>query len=161
MPTLWFDTLVGINVTSGTNGSQLLGGDLSELQRRTERLTLLRTIIRLDIAAIVRDSGEGDNILAIGVGVASQEAAAAGVFSDPDVSTDYPTTGWVWRSRYRIYAVSTNDQNIDLVRVDLDLRGKRLIKNGRLFLNATNTVNQGVDTGIAVLGLIRTLYLVG
>ena len=162
MPTLWVDTLFADSIASGGQVVHELDSTVfSVTERRFARATLLRTIVRLDIAPTVRDSGEGDQIVDIGIGVTSQEAFAASVVSDPATAIDFPVKGWVWRARYRSYAVSTNDQNVDIIRVDKDLRGQRKLENGRLFLVADNGANQGDATATQITGIIRALLLVG
>jgi len=161
MATLWVDTIMSVAVAG--NGQSIIALDetgFSIQQRRAARWTLLRSIIRLDLAATVRDSGEGDQVVTLGVGVVSEEAFAASTVPDPNVGLDFPIKGWVWRSRYRIYAVSVDDQNVDIVRIDLDIRARRLMANGRLAIIVNNENNQGTSTSITYTGIYRALFQV-
>ena len=115
----------------------------------------------MDYMPTVRDSGEGDQQLDVGIAVVQQSQNAVADMPDPFVADDFPTKPWVWRARYRIYAVAVDDQNVHYTRVDLDLRGKRKLENGRLVYLMTNNDQQGTSTPIVATGIIRQLYLVG
>ena len=161
MATLWVDTIFGLNVASdGQSSVELDETAFTVQERRSVRWTLIRTILRLDIAATVRDSGEGDQLVTLGIGVVSQEAFAALTLPEPGTGLDFPIKGWVYRARYRVYAVAVDDQNVDVVRIDLDLRARRLMANGRLVLIADNTPNQGTATAVTISGIVRSLFLV-
>ncbi len=158
--TLWVDTLLSFNTaTAGQTITPLGPAGLSTVERRLERLTLIRTIVRIDLAAAVRDAGEGDNIVDYGIEVVSEESRAAGTVPDPSTEVDFPTRGWVWRARYRVYQSSVDDQNVDIVRIDKDLHGKRLIENGRLIMVTDNTANQGTAVTTQTTGIVRCLFL--
>ena len=160
MPTVWADTRTTASVASGAQLLVSLMVSLPNLEARFNQLTLLRTIVRMDLAATVRDTGEGDQVVDFGIGIASQDAFAAGAVSDPNVGADYPIRGWIWRSMYRVYGVAIDDQNVDVIRIDMDLRGKRKLENGEAFLVVNNAVNQGVAQAVQPTALIRQLWLV-
>ena len=160
--TIWADSIFNLSIAAGTLSLLNLGfPTLSELQRRIERFTLIRTIIGVDVQAAVRDSGEGDQLVDLGIGVFSDQADTVAELPSPGVPEDFPLRGWVWRARYRIYASAVDDQNVVPRRVDLDMRSQRKLENGRPRLIVANTNNQGQATAIAVTGMIRMLYLVG
>ncbi len=163
MPTLWSDTLISESVAGGAGrDAKFLGlPSLGALARRIERFTVTRTIIRLDIAAAVRDSGEGDQVFDVGIGVVQDTQTVVADMPNPSLETEYPTMGWLWRSRFRIYAVAVDDQNVNLVRLDLDIRAQRKLQNGRMVLISTNNDNQGTSTAVQMSGLIRMLYITG
>jgi len=160
MPTLWLDTHMSEDA-AGAGGqfikqltAEFLVGTL-----RSSRMTLLRTIVGLDLGMAVRDAGEGDAALDIGIGITAPENITN--VPDPNVSTDHPTRGWIWRARYRVYGVAVDDQNVRTTRIDLDLRSRRKLDNGFCYCVGVNTDNQGVSQPIKVMGLIRQLWLVG
>jgi len=162
MPTIWADQIINENVSAGgVVQSEELGLDaLSALDRRVNRFTILRTIIGLDIQTIVRDAGEGDQIVSLGIGVIGEEVSATQM-PDPANQAEFPLRGWIWRARYRIYGSSTNDQNVVSRRIDLDLHSQRKLENGRPVFISSNIDNQGVSQAVTLTGLIRLLYLVG
>ncbi len=162
MPTLWIDDLMSLSVAAGSQSSQTLGpASLTDIEDRLLRLTLLRTIVRIDVAPTVPDSGEGDQVIDMGIAVVSMEAQAASAFPDPVVESDFPTRPWLYRARYRVYAVAAGDQNREIVRIDKDLRGKRKLENGKLMFIVDNSDNQGVSSPCQITGIIRQLYLIG
>ena len=161
MPRLWIDTDLSRNIASGGSDALSLMTGVSSAQTRFDQMTLLRTIIGIDIAYTVHDSGEGSQRVSCGIGIASQEAFAGGTLSDPDVDTDFPTRGWVWRARYRIFGFAADQPTIFTRRVDLDLRSQRKLENGEAFMNFTNTALEGATGAVRVTGLIRQLWSVG
>ena len=161
MPRIWIDTIVNVAIASGAQSLISLMTGVSAVQPRFDRMTLLRTIVGLDIAYTVHDSGEGSQSFSVGIGVASQEAFAAGTVSDPETDTDFPTRGWVWRARYRIFGFAADQPAIFTRRVDIDLRAQRKLENGEAFIVMTNGALEGVVTAVSPLGLVRQLWLVG
>ena len=161
MPTIWIDTPIDLAVASGGNAFISLMTGVSATQTRFDRMTLLRTIIGIDIGVTIHDSGEGSQIFACGIGITSQEAFAAGIFSDPFTATDFPARGWVWRAHYRIFGFAADQPAVFSRRVELDLRGKRKLENGEAFMNFDNQPQEGVANPITPVGLIRQLWLVG
>ena len=122
-------------------------------------MTLMRTIIGIDIAHLVHDSGEGSQDVTLGIGVTSQEAFAAGILPDPNQETEHPTRGWVWRYRCRTYGFAADQAAVYNHRVDKDVRSRRKLENGECYINIFNTADQGSTGTINVIGLIRQLWL--
>ncbi len=161
MPRLWIDTDVDLTLASGAGATDSLMTGVSATQTRFDQMTLLRTIIGIDIAHAVHDSGEGSQLVSVGIGVASQEAIAAGVLADPQTDTDFPTRGWIWRARYRVYGFAADQPVVFNRRVDLDIRAMRKLENGEAYVNAFNAAEEGTTGAVLILGLIRQLWLVG
>jgi len=161
MITLWADQILSVPVAgaSALNRSFLGLSALSALDRRIQRFTLIRTIVGIDIMPTVRDSGEGDQLVSIGIAVVSEETAATGS-PDPSVEDEHPLRPWVWRAQFRVFASAVDDQNVVRVRADVDLHSQRKLENGRPALLIRNVDNQGTSTPISVTGLIRMLYLI-
>ena len=161
MPRLWIDTNIHSDIASGTTSSVTLMTGVSSTQTRFDQMMLLRTIIGLDIFPVVHDEGEGSQHLALGIGIASQEAFSAGVFLDPQTSTDYPTRGWVWKAQYRIWGFAADQPAVFNQRVDRDIRAMRKLENGEAYLTMFSNALEGVQIAIKVIGLVRQLWLVG
>jgi len=134
---------------------------VSATQTRFDRMTLMRTIIGIDLAAFTHDSGEGSYVNDCGIGATSQEAFAAGVVADPETDTDFPARGWVWRAQYRGYGFAAGQADVFNRRVDLDIRSRRKLENGEMYIVITNFAVEGANILIRVTGYIRQLYLVG
>ena len=161
MPTVWIDTKLNDDIASGAAFNKSLMTGVSSTQTRFDRMTLLRTIIGIDVAYTVHDAGEGSQNFAAGIAVSTQEAFAAGVLPDPETETDFPRLPWVWRAAYRIFGFAADQPAIFTRRIDLDIRAKRKLDNGEAFFNAKNSALEGVATTVRVLGYIRQLWLVG
>jgi hypothetical protein len=159
---LWVDTVFLVLVATGTQSYVDLMGSLLETETRLSRLTLVRTIIGIDIANNVHDSGEGSQQAGMGVFVISREAALAGVASlpHPNVAADFPTLPWVYRAFYRIFGFAADDPTIFTRRVDLDIRSQRKVDNGELGIVLSNDAFEGATALVSFTGIIRCLFLV-
>jgi len=161
MPRLWIDTFVSAAIANNSTFAVSLSVGVTSLESRLQQMTLLRTIIGIDIAATVHDSGEGSQLVTPGIAIASQEAFTVGATADPEISTDFPTRGWIWRAQYRIYGFAADQPAVFNRRVDLDIRAMRKLENGEAFITIRNQANEGVAFAVSVFGLIRQLWLVG
>jgi len=158
--TMWVDFLVDRQLASGAAADAVnLTSSVVESEARIARMTLLRTIIGLDLAYLVHDSGEGSQQVSLGIAVASREAfETALALSDPETASDRPTRGWVYRARYRVYGFAADQPAIFNVRIDKDLRGKRVLENGVLVMTFHNAPEEGVASAVLVSGYVRTLW---
>ena len=161
MPRLWIDTGFDVDLGNGASSQTSLMSGVSSVQTRFDQMTLLRTIVGIDLAYAVHDSGEGSQDLSLGIACASQEAFAATALADPEVDTDFPTKGWVWRARYRIFGFAADQPAIFTRRIDLDLRSKRKLENGECFMNFRNDAHEGTAAVVNIFGLVRQLWQVG
>ena len=157
---LWIDRFVNNDTASGGQSALDLTVDFTNEQTRLSQMTLMRTIVRLDIAYTVHDSGEGSQRLALGIGVESQEAFAAGVHPDPETPGDFPTRGWVYRGMWRVFGFAADQPAINNRAIDLDLRSRRKLENGLSFIVMKNDSVEGVASTVRVLGFVRQLWLV-
>jgi len=158
--TIWLDTLVAQQIASGGQDLISLMTGVAAIDTRLAGMTLMRTILGLDVAHLIHDSGEGSQYVVMGIGVASQESFAAGTVPDPSVNGDFPPRGWVWRARYRTYGFAADQAAVFNQRIDLDIRSRRRLENGECYLVSDNQVDQGVTGTIVVSGLVRQLWLV-
>ena len=161
MPTIWIDTVFDVDVASGTSRTDSLMTGVSSTQTRFDRMTLLRTIVGLDVARAVHDSGEGSEKVSLGIGVTSQEAFAAGIVADPETASDFPVKGWVWRASYRVYGFAADQPAVFNVRIDKDLRGNRKLENGEMYMATTVAALEGSNSSTTIVGIVRQLWLVG
>ncbi len=161
MPRLWVDTAFQDTVAIGTQFLHSLMTGVSATQTCFDQMTLLRTIIGLDMARSVHDSGEGSEKVAIGIGIASQEAFAAGSVADPVTDTDFPTRGWIWRAHYRVFGFAADQPAVFTRRIDLDMRSQRKLENGEAYLAVDLSALEGASSTLLLVGLVRQLWLVG
>jgi len=140
----WLDTNVATQIASGADAAaQFLDNNLTIQELRG--VTLIRTIIDLQVMTTTEGGVEGISSIFAGIGVSSREAFAAGTgaLPSPDVNTDKPTLGWVWRSP----GVQPRWQ--------VDIRAARVLNNGRLYLVMQNTNIAGTGFSIQIVGMIR------
>jgi len=163
LATLWLDTLMGITNGSGGTQFQSLMGGFAAAQTRLQSMTLLRTIIGLDVGYNVHDSGEGSQNVAFGIAIAETDAFATGIAAlpNPEVPLDFPRLPWVWRARYRVFGFAADQPTIFTRRIDLDIRAQRKLENGIAYLITTNTPLEGVAATVFVSGYVRQLWLTG
>ena len=163
MPRLWLDTAATLIVAGGgAQNFKSLMTSVTGVQTALAQMTLLRTIVGINIGLTIHDAGEGSQLVSVGIGIASQEAFAAGLgaLSDPELDADFPTRGWIWRSRYRVFGFAADQPAVFTQRVDLDLRSQRKLERGESFMIATNEDVEGTSSPITIHGLIRQLWLV-
>ncbi len=161
MATLWIDSHLNVTTVSGDKKENSLMTGFSPGDTRLARMTLLRTIIGLDVAYTVHDSGEGSQLMSMGIGIATNEAFTAGSLPLPNLATSFPRLPWIWRAQYRIFGFAADQPTIFTRRIDLDIRAKRKLENGIAFINWLNLAKEGVASAVEVTGIIRLLWLVG
>jgi len=157
---LWIDTMVDSQVASSSQEAVDLTTDFTNEETRLAQLTLMRTILRFDIAYTVHDSGEGSQRVGIGIGIESQEAFAAGVHPDPLAGGDFPVRGWVYRGVWRVFGFAADQPAISVRPVDFDIRGRRKLENGLSFIIMENQAVEGTASAVTVQGIVRQLWLV-
>ena len=81
---VWLDSLIDETVSNTAQGVVDLTNELNDTASRMGGMTLVRTIICWDLSYAVHDSGEGSQIVDIGIGVGSEESVLAEILPDPD-----------------------------------------------------------------------------
>ena len=139
----------------------MLTGVTSDMGRLAQ-MTLTRTIIGLDVAYTVHDSGEGSQLVALGAAIQADDAFGTSASTpDPGDATSFPARPWVWRAAYRIYGFAADQPTVFNRRIDLDIRAQRKLENGVSFMRINNSAQEGVASTVRVVGLVRQLWLVG
>ena len=151
----WVDTRLNLEVPTDnqTIGSLVTG--LAPLNLRG--MTVIRTIIHIGMFSNSVAGAWGVQIVDLAIGIASQDAFAAGVVPDPKAAADKPPRGWMWRTEA---VVSQNGTGTPVVTyIDADIRGARKVENGEVYLVVDNTGSgQGTTFQVNVRGIIRQLY---
>ena len=158
--TFWVDTVIDEGVAIAAQGLISLMTGIGAAQSRADQMTLLRTIIRLDIASTTHDSGEGSSAASIGIGIASQEAFAGGAVPDPNTATDFPQRGWVFRGRWRVFSFQAGVADVHVRAVDKDIKARRKLENGEPYIVFDNVSVEGASQPVSFTGLVRQLWLV-
>jgi len=155
--TAWVDRIIDNDILTGGQALLSLLGTLTPIETRAT--TVVRIIVDLKAHPISSPPTVGASRTAIGIGVASQDAFAAGVGSvpDPESAADEPPRGWLYRNAQGIYSGSV--ETTDLARFKVDLRTKRKIDNGELYMIVTNTAMFGTTYTVTLVGIVRTLLL--
>ena len=134
---------------------------IAEADARLSRMTLTRTIIGIDVARTVHDSGEGSELLSMGIGVVSRSSFEAPTsVPDPGVASEFSVLGWVWRAAYRIWGVAADQPTTEHTRIDLDIRAQRKLENGVSVVTACLVAIEGANSTATVTGFIRQLWIV-
>ena len=160
----WVDTLVNANVTPATNIVQSLMGTIDTDEAASSGLTVARLILCYDLLQSVPYAAEGYQQIDLGIGVASKEAVDLGItaLSDPEVAVEHPQRGWLYRCRYKVLGASAArpEGGMPVVHEYRDLRAKRKIERGILFLVVNSSDDIGSSITVNLTGIIRTLFLV-
>ena len=152
--TKWEDTLVQQSIANGGSAMQTLMGNVTPNESEGETLT--RCIGELSLFAVAAGAF-GVQRIDLGIGIASQEAFAAGVVSDPTTADEEPSRGWVYRQRC---VVAQNGAGMNpIYRCTFDIRAQRKIDGAELFITFDNRDETGTTFLVAVSGLVRCLFL--
>ena len=116
---------------------------------------MIRTLICLYVLPAPISTVAGVQSVVIGIGVASQEAFAAGVVADPQTDLDFPQGGWVYRCRHAVIDDSTPGYPTPVIKEDL--RSMRKIHRGELFMTVENLAAEGTTFSIRYVGIVRSL----
>ena len=156
--TEWIDTLVDEQTpTAGQDQESLLADYISN---ELAGWTLTRTLIHLWLMPQTPAATFGIQHIDMGIGLVTQEAFAAGVLPEADTETDRPVLDWVWRERVMIAEGGIAGAILQApVEVKADIRSRRKIGDGELFLVVDNTSKSGTAFGVQTSGLIRCLFL--
>jgi len=149
----WIDTVLALSIPTGGQANLSLITGAAPINMRG--VTLIRTIINLNIISETTAGAWGIQQLDMAIGITSQEAFAAGTLPDPVTSGDKPSRGWIWRD-----SVGVSQNGVAggvLVRVQQDIRGARKIENGELFIVCNSTARQGTTFQSQLFGVIRCL----
>jgi len=152
-PTTWVDTIMSRALVNGGQQTQSLILEMSAGDKR--QATVIRTIIQLSLHSSTVAGAWGVQRVDIGMGLASQESFTAGVVPDPNVATDKPIKGWMWRTSV---LVSQNGIGTPItVPIVADVRGARKIEQGELYMVANSISVDGTTFTCSWDGLVRVL----
>jgi len=152
--TFWHDRLFSISVSTGAQSVTDLLTSLS--QDETRGITIARTVIRLAMVSPTAVS-DGSQALDIGLAMVSSDAFGAGAVPDPNVETDIPVNGWVFRTR--VYVPGNANGPTDPTPVREDIRAMRKLSGAIYTLVANNTAQDGTAFSVRMIGIVRTLVL--
>ncbi len=149
----WIDSRIGLTVASAsTDFVEVDGGSTQVVQRGT---TVIRTIVDLYLQSSTVAGAWGTQVLDCGIGMSTREAFTAGILPDPGAVGDDPIRGWIYRGSS---LVSQNGVGgVVVFRLTADIRGARMIDNGKVWLKCDSSPIAGTAFTTFVRGLIRVL----
>ena len=155
----WIDTVF--------NGQTLAPGNTTSTIVLTEGIpdnemkgmTLVRLIIQLNLLASIIDDDTGVQRMAIGIGLAGQEAiqASGTGIALPELQDEFPSSGWLWRAQYAV--VSNAVPGFPYPVIEKDLRAQRKLMYGAPYIRFVNINSQGTAFSVDIVGVVRALYL--
>jgi len=151
----WDDTLVSLDIPSGGQKSQALTVSTQADIHSSRGMTVVRTILELSLMSQSVAGAWGTQTVDLAIGIASLEAFAAEVLPDPNVQTEKPPRGWMWRHRT---VLSQNGTGTPItVDISRDIHGMRVVQNGVVYLIVNTMPIDGTAFSSRVVGLIRLL----
>ena len=150
----WNDTLIESAVANG--GQLLLSLMVNFAVLQTSGLTIVRLIGSLTYYKAA-PSNDGNQVVDVGMGLASQESFAAGVVPDPKTDADEPVNGWMYRDRVALSFDAT--EVMPPVRTMFDLRSSRKIDGAEPYIVFDNSPAGGTAQTVEISGIVRMLYL--
>ena len=123
-------------------------------------MTLVRILIQLSLypSDVLDDAGV--QRLAIGIGLAGQEAIqqSGSAIPNPETEDEFPPSGWLYRVVHPVIADPTPGFPTPVL--DKDLRAQRKLMYGAPFVRFVNINEQGATPfSVNIQGVIRCLYL--
>ena len=154
----WIDTIMTHTVVPGnTSLTVVLTEGIPD--NDVKGMTLVRTLIQLSLIPADLLDDTGVQRLAIGIGLAGQEAIATSgtAVAFPGVEDEFPSSGWLYRTMHAVLADATPGFSTPVI--DKDIRAQRKIMYGAPFIRFTNLDEQGTPFSVSIIGIIRCLYL--
>jgi len=152
--TRWIDNLFNFTVSNGSETVQSLTAALTE--QETQEMTVERMLMCYSMSTNSPGADNGTMLMDIGVGITSQEAFAGGIVADPNTQADFPQSGWLYRCRHTVWD-SIDSRDMQSPEIAKDIRARRKLARGELFLVIENNLRLGTSFQIRVSGIVRVL----
>ena len=153
--TAWDDEYILSSVVHNGQHIQLLAQNVADPEKRG--CTMVRLIYHGWFQANSPGAVNGTQWIAIGIGLTSDDAFAAGAVSEADTADDFPVSGWVMRETVAVMdSIDAMDQRpVELFR---DLRVARKLERSSLFITHESNAFVGTTQTVGFLALVRVLY---
>ena len=156
----WSTKLISDNYPA--SGTQIIE-DLLVILPVNPVQTVVRIVLHLGL--ILTDASgvlDGTVEMDLAIGVSSEEAFTAGVVPDPNVETEVPAAGWLWRERLWVQYSNTGSpvDRYTPMEVRADLRAMRKVDRGILYMVSQASTVQGTFDDVTLIGVVRSLILV-
>ena len=153
--TRWVDNLVGTTVSNGGQANDNLFQGTGSVD--TQGWTVTRLIGEIALSSATTAGAWGLQLIDIGIGMISSEAISAGAFPDPNIESDKPGRGWMWRAQKTVFQNGVGTSIV--VPVTIDIRSQRKVEDGTLHIIFNSTNLRGTSFTCDLNGLIRVLVL--
>ena len=154
--TAWDDTNVGSDIPTGTPAHiRLMGQGLDPEMRGC---TLIRLMPNLHLRAASPGAVSGSQMVYFGVSLVSEDAFGAGTMPNPEVTGDFPVSGWLWRDTQLVVDETLANGPMPLIEVRRDLRSMRKLDRAALILTIFNQAQEGTTFNVRISGMVRALY---
>ena len=155
----WADSFLNTTISSGADSTPK--DLLSDLPPMTTK-TVARLIGRLLIVPDDRDASvDTVQSIAMGIGVAAEEAFTAGIVPDPDSTSEYPPRGWLWVTTAVMAHNNSSGtlQGFHYPEIIFDVGSNRIVDKGICYLAMSNNIADGTPVIVRVIGRIRAICL--
>ncbi len=154
----WSDTIFDSATLAGSTEEKF---DLLANAAASDTLTVERIILDFLYFQGPTNEVEGFGQVTCGIGVTSIEAFDAGILPNPSVASEFPARGWLYRAAQpALQAIPTGGTPTAMWRLaahfKADIRAKRKVDKGKLYLVVENTTFSGATTLFRV-GIVRVL----
>ncbi len=153
--TTWVTTRSVLNVNNAAQGLLTLATGRSTTDSRNA--TIIRTIGHLWYASLTVAGAWGRQIVDLGIGIASQEAFAAGTVPDPNTSGDQPTRGWMYRDTVMVEQNGVGSKIH--TESTFDIRSARRLDEGEPYIVFDNVTTGGTVFNVQITVFVRQLWL--
>ena len=158
-PRAWADLKFNVTIADAADMTPLdILVDLGA--SRLDTITIVRLVGQM---AVVPDipvaSATSNQIIDVGIGVASEAAFVAGAVPQPDQTDEYPARGWLYVATKVLFRGNLDTVGEVYPTWEFDIRSMRKIDKGRLYLAAGNGLGDGTPSVIRFIGRIRALCL--
>ena len=127
---------------------------------RLDTITIVRLVGQMAVMPeIPVVSTTSNQIIDVGIGVATQAAFDTGNVPRPQITTEYPARGWLYLATKSLFRGNLDTVGEHYPTWEFDIRSMRKIDKGRLYLAAGNGLGDGTPTTIRFQGRIRALCL--
>jgi len=158
-PRAWADLKFNVVIPSSNDMTPLdILVDLGA--SRLDTITIVRLVGQMAVVPeIPVTSATSNQIIDVGIGVATEAAFTAGTVPEPDTTTEYPARGWLYVATKSLFRGNLATVGEMFPAWEFDIRAMRKIDKGRLYLAAGNGLGDGTPVAIRFQGRIRALCL--
>ena len=156
--TAWDDFRMNNSTADGAFATFALMNNIADPEKRG--CTLIRMILDFVLFPATPGAVSGRQLYSMGIGVVSDDAFSAGAtgLPNPEVDSDYPVGGWLWRKTVAVFDETLATGHVPPVQIQADLRAMRKLDRSTLAFMLFNGTGEGTPFAVQRIGQIRCLY---